>query len=147
MFRVLPNAAILLGAVVSMYAIGTKPAPDTMLLNAEGPIIDQVEYGTSLSEEEYRLIMENLLQKEDDIQQYAYMDFESADESLRKVILAARRKIIFRQGWVADEIDGYIFDKNGNLIEELPHFSDLFPEDWDVPVTPTEVDLSYYGRS
>lgn len=92
-------------------------------------------------------LSEYLLGTEEDIQHYAYMKLDEADSSLHPVILQARNIIIHRFGWVADGVKGYVTDENGNIIEELPQFSDLFPVDWDVPiVTNNEVDLSYYGK-
>lgn len=91
-------------------------------------------------------IIEDMLKEEEDIQYYAYLTLDDADPSLAPVIIEARNRIIFRQSWVADGLKGYVHDRNGNVIEEVPQFSDLFPEDWDVPVLPVEVDLSYYGK-
>ena len=66
---------------------------------------------------------------------YAYMDLEQAEESIKPMILAARNKIIFQSndGWVADGMNAYVEDADGNVVEELPQFSDLFPEDWENP--------------
>ena len=91
-------------------------------------------------------IIEDMLKEEEDIQYYAYLTLDDADPSLALVIIEARNRIIFRQSWVADGLKGYVHDRNGDVIEEVPQFSDLFPEDWDIPVLPVEVDLSYYGK-
>ncbi len=64
---------------------------------------------------------------------YAYMDLDQAQEELKPVILEARRRIIFDSSWVSDEINGRILDEDGNVIEEVPHFSEVFPEDWELP--------------
>ena len=64
----------------------------------------------------------------------AYMDIEKATPELKQKILQAREEIILSNSWVADDTNGRILDKNGNIIKELPHFSDLFPEDWEPPV-------------
>lgn len=90
--------------------------------------------------------IEDMLKEEKDIQYYAYLTLNDADPSLVPVIIEARNRIIFRQSWVADGLKGYVHDRNGDVIEEVPQFSDLFPEDWDIPVLPVEVDLSYYGK-
>lgn len=97
-----------------------------------------------LYQEDDKKIETKYLQTEANIQHYAYLNFEKASEELKPVILAARNRIICRYSWVADGISGRILDKNGNLKEELPQFSELFPEDWEEPVCPVVVDLSYY---
>lgn len=74
------------------------------------------------------------LQCEEDIQYYAYLDLETAGDDLKPIILAARNQIIFRYSWVADGLSGRVYSSDGTLIEEQPHFSELFPEDWDPPV-------------
>lgn len=99
----------------------------------------------SFSSENDRLV-QKLLQSEDDIQYYAYLNLEESDASLHPVILEARNRIIFRQSWVADGLSGLIQDSEGNVINEVPQFSDLFPADWAPPIMSTDVDLSYYGR-
>ena len=86
----------------------------------------------------------DLLKTEEDIQYYAYLELESADPDIIPVILKARDMIIFRQAWVADGIQGFLHDENGDIIKPIPQFSELFPENWSVPVMSTEVDLSYY---
>lgn len=89
------------------------------------------------------------LQTEEDIQYYAHLDLTSAQDHLICVILEARNQIIHRYSWVADGREGYVYDARGNLVEQIPHFSDLFPPDWEEPVYPKEslqVDLSYYGK-
>lgn len=81
---------------------------------------------------------------------FAYMDLESADASLKPVILEARRRIIFSSSWVADEIDGWVTNPDGTVEEVVPHFSEIFPSDWELPAVPPEelgVDLDYYGIS
>lgn len=136
---------LILGIIVSAYATEPECVPDAMPLVIESnSVLEKADSGAP-REESDRTMIENLLQNEEDFQHYAYMDLEKADASLHTVILAARRKIIFQQGWVADDINGCIFDKDGNLVEEVPHFSELFPADWDVPTVSTEINLSYYG--
>lgn len=70
------------------------------------------------------------------VEEYAYMDLESAPKSLQQQILAARNDIIFNTSWIADDLDAYVTDAKGNIIEEVPHFSEVFPSDWEVPVLP-----------
>lgn len=59
---------------------------------------------------------------------------ESTVESRKTAILAARAAIIYSESWVADGVYGEILDRNGNVKEVLPQFSEIFPEDWDIPV-------------
>lgn len=96
------------------------------------------------AEREQNQAIQDLLKTEEDIQYYAYLELESADPDVIPVILKARDAIIFRQAWVADGVQGFLHDKNGNIIGTIPQFSELFPENWSVPTVPTEVDLSYY---
>lgn len=63
---------------------------------------------------------------------YAYMNLDEAEETLKPIILEARWRIISRESWVADDINGYIQDEAGNIIEIVPHFHDVFPEDWEI---------------
>lgn len=63
----------------------------------------------------------------------AYSDLDSADSATQQKILAAREQIIFSQSWVV-EGRAYVTDSEGNIISESPHFYDIFPDDWDVPV-------------
>lgn len=83
---------------------------------------------------------------------YAYMDIDSADADTQEQILDARRVIIYSTSWVADDVDGYIKDEDGNIIEVLPHFSEVFPSDWEIPVSPstdvaTDTTVSPYALS
>ena len=97
--------------------------------------------------ENIHLELENaFLKTEQDIQNYAYLDLDEVSPELVPVVIEARNKIIFRYAWVADGLEGFVYDKNGNIKEKLPQFSELFPEDWSVPILPTGVDLSYYGK-
>ena len=97
-----------------------------------------------LFQESVTKISEKYLQTENDIQHYAFLDYESASDQIRPVILAARNIIIYRHSWVADGVSGRILDRDGNVKQELPEFSDIFPEDWDEPSCPVVVDPSYY---
>lgn len=69
------------------------------------------------------------------IEYYAYLDMETADQELRQVIREAQCRIIFSTSWVADETNGWVLDENGNVIEVLPHFSQVFPADWATPTS------------
>lgn len=59
---------------------------------------------------------------------------ENTVESRKTAILVAREAIIYSESWVADGVYGEILDQNGKVKEVLPQFSDIFPEDWDIPV-------------
>lgn len=67
------------------------------------------------------------------IEVLAYLSTDEASPEMEKEILSARKEIIFSKSWVADGVKGYVTDENGNIIEELPKFSDIFPEDWAIP--------------
>jgi hypothetical protein len=74
--------------------------------------------------------------------EYAYMDIETAPEYLHDTILEARSIIIYSQSWVADGYTMYTTSADGT-VEDLPHFSELFP-DWDMPVLePSETEEIY----
>ena len=70
---------------------------------------------------------------------YAYLDLETASPELADTILAARNTIIYHSTWVADGYKAQIVDvATGEVLEEVPTFSELFPG-WDIPVeTPAE---------
>ena len=63
----------------------------------------------------------------------AYMDLEQAGVEMREQILYAREEIIYSNAWVADGVNGYVTDRDGNILEVVPHFSEIFPADWDIP--------------
>ena len=69
----------------------------------------------------------------------AYLDLETASPELADTILAARNTIIYHSTWVADGYKAQIVDvATGEVLEEVPTFSELFPG-WDIPVeTPAE---------
>lgn len=73
---------------------------------------------------------------ENGLDYYAYMDLHSASPDLIPVILEARYRIIQKHSWVDDGLEGWIKDEFGNVIEVLPHFHDIFPEDWENPRFP-----------
>lgn len=64
---------------------------------------------------------------------YAYMALEEAPAELQETILEARAQIIFSESWVADGYEGQVTYPDGTVID-LPQFSELFPEDWEIPV-------------
>lgn len=70
--------------------------------------------------------------KEHGEEYYAYMILDEADEALKPIILEARWRIISNTTWVDDELNGHIEDEAGNIIEIVPHFHDIFPEDWEI---------------
>lgn len=63
----------------------------------------------------------------------AYMDLDSASETEKVKIIAAREEIICNESWVADNVNGRIIGRDGKVKEELPHFSEIFPSDWEQP--------------
>ncbi len=70
--------------------------------------------------------------KEHGEEYYAYMILDEADDTLKPIILEARWRIISNTTWVDDELNGHIEDEAGNIIEIVPHFHDIFPEDWEI---------------
>lgn len=74
-----------------------------------------------------------VLSDQEQIESLAYMNLEQSDPVLKEKIISAREEIIFNQSWVADGVSGFIYDELGNIIEEVPQFSDLFPDDWEIP--------------
>lgn len=78
----------------------------------------------------------------------AYMQLDEVTSSETKAqILAAREAIIFSHSWVADDVNGEVLDKDGNVKEVLPHFSELFPSDWEVPMMVDNLELSEENAS
>lgn len=63
----------------------------------------------------------------------AYMNAETASPALRAEILEARNVIIFNETWIADGFEATVTEPDGT-VHSVPHFSDLFPADWDLPV-------------
>ena len=77
--------------------------------------------------------MDELFQ-ENGVDYYAYMKLADAEASLEPVILEARRRVMNRfDGWAADGIEAYVTDLEGNIIERVPEFHELFPSDWEQP--------------
>lgn len=55
------------------------------------------------------------------VEQLAYMDLEQASTEIQAKILEARREIIFSHSWVADGLQGAVYDRYGNVVEEQCH--------------------------
>lgn len=72
------------------------------------------------------------------LEYYAYMNIHTADKELIPVILEARNRVVHDKSWVADCTDGWVTDGAGNIIEIVPHFHEVFPEDWEIPWYPPE---------
>ena len=132
----------LLALTMGTHVVAATPAENASV--QENTVDEKEKEEYLLFQEQDRKIAEEYLKSEEDIQYFAYLNLDEADDELKPVILAARNRIISRYSWVADDLNGWVMDSNGNIEEEVPHFSDIFPEDWDVPVYPVIVDLSYY---
>ena len=115
-------ALIILVTILMLCSCGEKT--NTEFYNYASAT-DIIETGDTLTIE--------LLKTEEDLQYYAYLDMNDADDELKPVIQAARNIIIHRHDWVADG-EASIVNKDGELVEEIPHFYELFPEDWEVPI-------------
>lgn len=86
--------------------------------------------------------------EENSIEHYAYMDIHSAEPEFVPVILEARNRIIFSHSWTDKEVNGSVLDEEGNVIETLPCFYDIFPSDWEVPCFPVSDEkypIYHYG--
>lgn len=90
-----------------------------------------------------------------DTQQLAYLDYDSASDEMKAKILEARKEIIFSTDWIADGYSGCVRNvETGEIIRTLPSFSDLFPT-WELPVedcsgltsNPSGVNLNSNSRS
>lgn len=64
---------------------------------------------------------------------YAYMNCDTAPDELISTILEARSRIISQTSWVTDDLNGWVEDCNGNIIEIVPKFHEIFPQDWEIP--------------
>ena len=69
----------------------------------------------------------------DGLDYYAYMNFDTAPDELIPAILEARSRIISQTSWVTDDLNGWVEDCNGNIIEIVPKFHEIFPQDWEIP--------------
>lgn len=135
----------LLGMIWSGTAFAQSVDPKLSSFPDEQGIFD-ISCEANVSVEKSVPDQKHMFKSEDEIQHFAYLDIDTAVESLHPIILAARRIIIYRYSWAADEVEGWVKDRNGNILETLPHFSDLFPDDWEIPIESVKVDLSYYGQ-
>lgn len=61
---------------------------------------------------------------------YANLDIEQVDSNTREKVIAAREEIIFNESWVADGLEAYVIDGDGNIKERIPEFSSVFPAEW-----------------
>lgn len=114
-------AFLTMAVSASAITVGTEDSIDTTSLDegkSNTPIIDNMEGLFSSNGLEY----------------YAYMVLSEAPEELKPIILEARSRIILRSDWVDDELDAWVRDEDGNIIEVVPHFSEVFPSDWEIPV-------------
>lgn len=69
----------------------------------------------------------------------AHRDLEAAaTEEEKEAILAARNEIIHSYSWGTDGVTAYVLDPEEKEFGFTPSFSELFPEDWDVPCEPVE---------
>lgn len=69
----------------------------------------------------------------DGLEYYAYMILEEAPEELEPIILEARNRIIHNSSWVADDLQGWVVDPEGTVVEIVPQFHEIFPADWEIP--------------
>lgn len=72
----------------------------------------------------------------EDLEYYAYMNLDEARGEIKPVIQEARKRIIFSTSWAADGTNAWVLDEDGNVIEKLPYFHQLFPSNWDMPGEP-----------
>lgn len=123
----------------SVVPVDTVPEVSQEEINKQREIVAKCD-------EEEAKIRERYLNSEEEIQYYAYLDMSTAEEELKPIILVARNTIIYRYSWVADGMNGKVLDREGNIKRIIPEFSELFPEDWEMPVSQAKsVDLSYYA--
>lgn len=82
--------------------------------------------------------VKELLKTVKDVDYYAFLNLDSAEDSLKPVILEARRMYIERVagaigGLAADGVYGEEIAPDGTVVCVIPQFHELFPEDWDYP--------------
>ena len=65
-------------------------------------------------------------------EKYAYLDYASASEDEKAVILGAREYIIWQSSWSADGVPAFLTSPDGT-VTYLPYFHDIFPDDWEIP--------------
>ena len=69
------------------------------------------------------------------VSELAYMNIDSVSEPMQEKILQAREEVIYSKSWVADGYEGTITNpETGEVIETVPEFHDIFPEDWEIPI-------------
>lgn len=84
--------------------------------------------------------------KVDAAKKIAYKNAETASPALRDEILEARKVIIFNETWIADGFEATVTEPDGTVYR-VPHFSDLFPSDWNLPVSePTSMNMGTVTR-
>lgn len=88
------------------------------------------------AEDEMYIPEDTVFTNDSEVRYFAYMNLNGADESLKSKILQARNIVISNSSWVADGITGYVKDRDTGTITLLPHFSEIFPSDWEIPVYP-----------
>lgn len=71
-----------------------------------------------------------VLNADEELLSVAFMELDQASAEMASRIIAAREEIIYSHSWVADGLQGWVFDRDGNIVEEVPEFSDLFPAEW-----------------
>ena len=74
---------------------------------------------------------------EEEVIYYAYMNVETAEESIKMKILQARNIIISNSSWTADGVKGCEENEEDGTVRELPQFSEMFPSDWEMPILST----------
>lgn len=127
-----------LGTVCSLILIvlilGSYTAAASVPVNPENQGIEkQVKYDGEAVEEFY--IPEDITFTDDsEVFYFAYMDLNEANEALKSKILQARNIVISNSSWVADGVNGYIENRDTGNITPLPHFHEIFPSDWDMPI-------------
>jgi len=128
-------------AIVGCLCLNNVHAVET---DSEHNIVSQTNsHIAEMSTEEINMYLTT-----DNLNYYAYMEIESADPQIKPIIVEARNRIIYNTSWVDDDLNGWVTDEFGNVIAIVPHFSEVFPDDWEIPQIATEnieVDLSYYG--
>ena len=88
--------------------------------------------------EDCNVNVKELLKTIEDVDYYAYLNLDSTEDSLKPVILEARRMYIER---IAGEVGGLAADgvyaeeiaPDGTVVRVIPQFHELFPADWDYP--------------
>jgi len=75
----------------------------------------------------------------------AYMSTEGVSAQVKEQIVEARMEIICSKSWVADGVTGRVLDEDGNVLEVLPHFSEIFPADWEKPNFGVQADTPING--